>query len=153
MSLMVTKQALPATPPDIIEKIRSVESMMREREHTLEAQTEHVLHAGMYSRTIRVSAMMVFTSVLIKIPTTLIVNGKCCVFAGEKWHKLEGYNVIPASAWRKQIYITLGPSEITMTFPTNAQTIRQAEEQFTDEADALLTNRRGTSDLVTITGL
>jgi alpha-acetolactate decarboxylase len=149
---LVANNALPATPPDIIDKIREVEARIRPHEHTLQVQTEHILHAGMYSRTIRVAEMMAFTSVLIKIPTILTVNGKCCVFAGDRWHTLEGYNVIPASAGRKQIYVTLEPTEITMTFPSEAKTVAEAEAEFTDEHEMLLTRRRG-SDLITVTGL
>jgi hypothetical protein len=152
-ALAVAGNALPATPPDIIEKIKAIEAKIRPHEHTLQVQTEHILHAGMYSRTIRVDAMMAFTSVLIKIPTMLVVNGKCCIFAGDKWHTLEGYNVIPASAGRKQIYVTLAPTEITMLFPTTARTVEEAETQFTDEGDGLFTRRQDGSDLVTITGL
>lgn len=151
--LVVSGNALPATPPEIIEKIREIESRMRPHEHTLQVQTEHVLHAGVYSRTIRVRPSMAFTSVLIKIPTILIVNGKCCIFAGDRWHTSEGYAVIPASAGRKQIYVTLGPTEITMMFPTDVKTVREAEAQFTDEHENLLTRRSGLDDLVTITGL
>ena len=150
-ALTVKSEALPATPPEIIEKIIQIESRMRPNEHTLQADTEHVLHAGMYARTIRVAAMMAFTSVVVKIPTMLIVNGECCVLAGDRWHQLEGYNIIPASAGRKQIYVTLGPTEITMIFPTDAKTVEEAEAEFTDEAESLLT-RRQSGDLVTITG-
>jgi formylmethanofuran dehydrogenase subunit A len=149
--LAISDNVLPATPSEIIAKIVAVEERMRHREHTLRVETEHLLHAGMYSRTIRVAAMMAFTSVLIKIPTTLIVNGKCCIFAGDHWHTLEGYSVIAASAGRKQIYVTLEPTEITMIFPSNAKTVEEAESQFTDEAESLLTRRRD-GDLVAITG-
>jgi selenocysteine-specific translation elongation factor len=149
---LVVGNALPPTPPDIIAKIVAVETKMRKSEDTLQVTTEHVFHAGMYSRTIRVAAMMAFTSVLIKIPTILIVNGKCCVFAGSRWHTLEGYNVIPASAGRKQIYVTLGPTEITMLFPSDAKTVAEAESQFTDEVESLFTRRHEGNDMVTVTG-
>jgi hypothetical protein len=135
----------------VIEKIRVFEATIRPHEHTLQVQMEHILHGGMYARTARIAAGMLITSVLIKIPTMLVVNGKCCVYAGDKWYTLEGYNAMPASAGRKQIYVTLGPTEITMIFPSDAKTVEEAEAQFTDEAEQLLSRRRD-GDLITVTG-
>lgn len=146
--LVLADNALPSTPPAIVDKIREIEAKIKPREHTLQVQMEHLLHGGMYARTCRLGALMVITSVLIKIPTVLLVKGKCVVFAGDKWHTLEGYNVIPASAGRKQIYVTLASTEITMVFPTNARTVQEAEAQFTDES--LLPPRPG--DIVAVTG-
>jgi hypothetical protein len=141
--LILSENALPATPPDIIDMIREAEKLIRPHEHTLQVEMQHTLHAGMYARTARLAPMMLFTSVLIKIPTMLIVSGKCRVFAGDRWYTIEGYNVIPASAGRKQIYATLEPTELTMIFPTDAKTVEEAEAQFTDEASDLLSRRRG----------
>ncbi len=151
-ALTVPGRAMPPTPPGIIEKIRLIEAKMRPHEHTLRVRTEHVIHGGMYVRTIKVAPRMAFTSVLVKIPTILVVNGKCCIFAGDGWYQIDGYQVIPASAGRKQIYVTLGPTEITMTFPTDAKTVEEAEAQFTDEAESLITRRQEGNDLITITG-
>jgi hypothetical protein len=97
--------------------------------------------------------MMIISSVLIKIPTVLIVHGKCCVFAGDKWRKFDGYNAMPASAGRKQIYVTAGPTEITMIFPSDAKAVGEAEKQFTDEWADLLSSRRQDNDLTWITGV
>jgi selenocysteine-specific translation elongation factor len=141
MTLALIDNSLPAASPEILEKIALVEARIRPREHTLQVQMEHHLHAGMYARTCRLAANQVITSVLIKIPTLLIVNGDCVVLAGEKWHELKGYNVIPANSRRKQIYVTRGATEITMIFPTDAKTVQEAESEFTDEADSLLSRR------------
>ena len=150
--LVTTGNVLPPTPPEIIEKIKAIEERIRPHEHTLQVQMEHLLHAGTYARTCRLGAMMVITSVLMKIPTVLIVNGECAVFAGHQWHTLTGYNVIPASAGRKQIYVTREPTEITMLFPTQAKTVKDAEAEFTDEWADLLSNRQAGNDLVVVTG-
>lgn len=102
---------------------------------------EHHLHAGMYARTARVAAGMAFTSVMIKIPTLVIVHGECCVFVDGKWHIMSGYNVIKASAHRIQAYATFEETEITMIFPSNARTVEEAEAEFTDESSDLLSRR------------
>ena len=95
----------------------------------------------MYARTCRVPAGMAFTSVMVKIPTLLIVQGDCLVLAGNKWIRLFGYKVIPACAHRIQAYVTYGDTKITMIFPSNAKTVEGAEAEFTDEAADLLSRR------------
>ena len=142
MTLALIDRALPPTTPEIIEKIALVEARIKPHESTLKVTMEHSLHAGMYARTCRLAPWMVITSVLIKIPTLLIVNGDCVVLAGDKWHEIMGYNVIPASAGRKQIYVTREETEITMVFPSNAKTVEEAEREFTDEYENLLTTRQ-----------
>ena len=151
-AITVLGNSVQPASPEIIEKIRDLEAAIKPHEHTLQVQMEHILHGGMYARTARLAPMMLFTSVLIKIPTVLAVNGKCKVFAGDKWYTLEGYNVMPACAGRKQIYVTLGPTEITMIFPSSAKTVEEAEAEFTDEAEILLSRRQYENYLVTVTG-
>ena len=132
---------IPAAPPEVVERMREFEGLIRPYEYTFQVRMEHLLHAGIYARTARIEPLMIFTSVLIKIPTVLIVSGKCCVYAVDRWYALDGYNVIPACAGRKMVYITLGPVEMTMLFPTEAKTVEEAEEGFTDEASELLSRR------------
>ena len=118
----------------------------RFQEHMLtlpqeDVQTEHFLHAGMYVRTVTIAPEVVLMGALIKIPTLLIVSGHTKVFTGDGWIELEGYNVIPAKAGRKQIFVGVKETHITMTFRTDAETLEQAEEEFTDEAESLVTRR------------
>lgn len=141
MNLVLNDKSLPPATPDILEKIALIEARIRPRENTLQVEMQHHLHAGMYARTARIAANQVITSVFIQIPTLLIVNGDCVVLAGDKWYELTGYNVIPASEGRKQIYVTRGATEITMIFPTHASCIGDAEEEFTNEAGSLLSRR------------
>ena len=128
---------------------------MRELEdlHGFHVQTEHVLHAGMYARTVRLPAGVIIVGVLYKVPTMVIVHGACWVFAGEKWYRIEDYQVIPASAGRKQIFVTEQPTEITMVFRTKAKTVAEAEDAMTDEADKLINRRQDDGDIITITGV
>lgn len=141
MTLALIDKALPPASFEIMEKIALVEARIRPREHTLKVEMEHHLHAGMYARTCRVAADQVITSVLIKIPTLLIVNGDCIVLAGKSWYEIKGYRVMAASAGRKQIYVTRDKTEITMIFATSARTVEEAEKEFTDEAANLLSRR------------
>lgn len=110
-----------------------------------DVQTEHLLHGGMYVRTIRLEADTVLMGALIKIPTTLIVSGRTKVFTGEEWIELNGYHVIEANAGRKQIFVTIDPTVITMMFRTDAQSVEQAEEEFTTEYENLMSRRPGSN--------
>jgi len=151
LTLATVGSAIPATTPEALESAKGVEAKMRTMPQ-IDVQTEHVLHGGMYARTVRLDANVAIVSVLIKVPTMLTINGKCRVYAGDSWHDLEGYRVIPADAWRKMIYVTVTPTEITMVFPSKAKTIEEAEREFTDESEGLL-SRQCNRDKVTITGV
>lgn len=142
--------AIPAITPEALFIVNGVEAKMRSMPQ-LDIRTEHILHAGMYARTVRLDAGVAIVSVLIKVPTVLTVNGKCKVFAGE-WCDFDGYHVLPANAGRKMIYVTIEPTQITMVFPSKAKTIEEAEREFTNESDMLI-SRQSVGDIVTITGV
>lgn len=144
--------ALPSTPPEVIEWIREVEGRIREFEQ-LEVTTEHLLHAGMYARTVHLPPMGIFTNVVIKIPTLLVVSGYCYMLAGGRWSKFDGYSAFPADAGRKQICITKKRTSVTMLFPTDAKTVEEAEAQFTDEAGDLLSRKQPESNSAVNTGV
>ena len=147
---LAATNTLPATTTEYLEKLCRLEQKVRQMKQ-IDVQTEHVLHAGMYARTVRLDANVLIVGVLIKRPTMLVVRGAAWVFAGSKWYALDGYNVIPASAGRKQMYITTAPTEITMLFPTKAKTVEEAESEFTDEAENLI-SRKSDNDLIVVTG-
>ena len=148
--IILTGNTLPATSPEALEQIAAVQTVLMRAEQ-IGLTTEHILHGGMYARTIHLDPEVIITGSLIKKATMLIVNGHCEIFVGDGWAELEGYNVIPASAGRKQIFVSRGPLAITMIFTTQAQTIREAEEEIFAEADLLL-SRRQDNDTVIVTG-
>lgn len=147
---LVRGGVLPPTSPESLEKISIVEERIREYPQ-IEFQTEHVFHAGMYARTVRIAPYVTFTGVLVKVPTLLIAQGTFEVTIDDEFVRFSGYNVIPASAFRKQVYITLSEVILTMIFPTDAKTVEEAESQFTDETSSLL-SRTQDRDVVIVTG-
>ena len=150
-SLAILGNTIPTTTQESIEKVIAIENRLRQHEQA-KISTEHIFHAGMYIRTVRLVPNTVFTSALIKIPTLVVINGICELYAGDQWIHLEGYNVVPADAGRKGIYVTRGIVEITMIFPSNAKTVEEAEAQFTDEAASLL-SRTQDNDIIVFTGV
>lgn len=118
----------------------------------VELETLNVLHGGMYARTLKIPAGTVVTGALIKVATILIIQGSVALWIDDKAVELHGYNVFAASAMRKQAIVALTEVNATMIFPSKAVTIAQAEDEFTDEAENLLTRKNNTNVKTIITG-
>ncbi|WP_428659506.1 hypothetical protein [Reyranella sp.] len=149
LDVVATRPVIPAMSSQAIRAVRALE----ERVLTLPQvpiETRHVLHAGMYARTICVPAGVLITGAHITIPTLLIVSGHATLFIGDEDVELTGYAVIPASAGRKQAIYAHADTLLTMLFPTSARTVEEAEQEFTDEPDRL--GSRRAPNHVTATG-
>lgn len=134
-------QAVPAMSPAAIDKVRRLEAELLKLPQ-LELRTTHALHGGMYARTLLMPAGTIVTGVLIKVPTIMIVSGAVLVYIGtDEPLELVGYNVIPASAGRRQVVVAICDTEITAVFPTDATTIDEAERAFSDEFELLAARR------------
>lgn len=114
--------------------------------------TEHLLHAGMYTRTVRLPAETAAAAVLIKLPTVLIFYGEAKVYSDDEVIHVSGYSVLPGSAGRKIAFFTISDVAMSMIFPTTAQTVDEAQKQFTDEYDLLVPLSRADEHVVLITG-
>jgi hypothetical protein len=113
--------------------------------------TEHLFHAGMYARTIRLKPETLMNGSLIKAATLLIIHGPCLMTVGDEVVELEGYNVIPGCAGRKQSFVTRGEVEMTMIYPTGAKTVQEAESEVFGEIDQLMSRKDGNRNSVTVT--
>lgn len=103
-----------------------------------EIETDHVIHAGIYTRTVKLKAECAMTGALIKIPTTLILSGDVTVYIGGESVRLTGHHAIAAQAGRKQAFVAHADTYITMSFATKAQTVAEAEQEFTDDYERLM---------------
>lgn len=144
--------AMPAATPAAIADVSALERHMLALPQT-PIETHHVLHGGLYARTILIPAGTVLTGALIRVPTVVIVAGDVLVTLGngESVH-LTGHHVLPASAGRKTAFVTRADTHVTMVFRTAARTVEEAEAEFTEEADGLCSRRDPTSNHVVITG-
>lgn len=132
--------SLPPTSIDALDTVRQVERLAGEREQ-IAIETQHVLHAGVYTRTICIPAGVMVTGVLIKIPTTLIISGEASVLVGDGDEMLvDGFTVFPAAAGRKQVVLAHTDTYASMSFKTDAKTVAEAEAEFTDEGVLLKSN-------------
>ena len=144
--------AIAPMSPTAIELVRAYERTKLQQPQVA-IHTHHVLHAGMYTRTIVIPANTVLTGALVKIPTVLVISGDVVVSRGEDdGVYIGGTAVLPAGAGRKQVFVTYAPTTVTMVFPTSASTVEEAEAQFTDETDMLLSHRNLAFNTVIITG-
>ena len=145
-----TRSAIAPMTPEAIDKVRQLEARTAELEQ-VEIPTDHVLHGGMYARTIKIPAGVLLTGAHIKRATMLVISGHVTVFIGAGTIEITGYQVLPASAGRKQAFLAHADTFVTMLFPSEAASVEAAEHEFTDEADRLL-SRRQACESITITG-
>lgn len=149
--LTVPAAVIPPMSSEAIDKVRRLETAML-KEAQCEVQTEHLIHGGVYFRTIKMQAGNLLAGALIKIPTTLIVSGHVVIYIEGEPTRFEGYHIIPASAGRKQAILAHDATDLTMLFPTSASTVEAAEAEFTDEAATLASRTGFGSNSTAITG-
>ena len=140
-------QSLPTMSESARAQVKAFETCVLNAPQT-DMITKHVIHAGMYVRTIMLPAGHVLTGAHIKIPTIVTVCGDVDVFTGESVMGLRGYHVLPAQEGRKQAFYAHTDTYISMAFPTQASTVEDAEVEFTDEHAALM-SRRGKNEILT----
>ena len=147
--IAIAKNRIPAMNSEAIARVYEYEAEALKRKQ-VPIKTFHILHAGMYTRMICLPKNVALTGALIKIATLLTINGDVTVKLGEKEVRYTGYQVFPASANRKQAFAAHEDTWITMQFATQAKTVEEAENEFTDESSILL-SRHGENEVV-ITG-
>ena len=151
MNELAIPAAVPAMSAAAVASVRALERLVLELPQT-QIRTHHVLHGGMYARTILIPAETVLTGALIRVPTMLIIAGDTLVHLDGESVRLSGYHVLPAAAGRKTAFVTIADTHVTMLFPTAARTVEEAEAEFTEEADGLGSRREPASNRITITG-
>lgn len=149
--IVASEKRITAMTPVAIEKVRKLEDMIRDLPQVC-IETDHVIHGGMYARTVTLPAGAVITGALIKVPTILIVSGHVRVFLDDEAVDIHGYKVLAASAIRKQAFLVYEDTVLTMIFTTEADTVEACEDQFTDEADQLMSRWHEAVNTITITG-
>ena len=128
--------ALASMSDKSIAKVFELETAVRNLPQ-VNIQTDHLLHAGMYHRTILIPAATVLVGVVIKIATTVILSGDATLYIDGAPTRFEGYHILPGGPNRKQSFLTHEDTVVTMIFPTDAKTVKEAEEEFTDYTDDL----------------
>jgi len=151
MNLALANNRVPAMSDSAIQRVKEIENVLLAFPQ-IDLDTDHVLHGSMYARTITMPKGTVLSGALIKVPTILIISGHCRVFVGNDTIDVNGYNVLAASANRKQAFLALEETSLTMILQTDADSIEQAEIEFTDEHELLMSHKDSNHNTVVITG-
>ncbi|WP_250533969.1 hypothetical protein [Caballeronia sp. AZ10_KS36] len=139
--------ALVAPAPQTLEYLRDLDAAMLALPQT-EIRIDHLIHGGMYARTAHVPADTIVSGALLSRATVLVLHGDVTVFTGAESVRLTGFHVLPGSAGRKQLFRTHAETHMTMVLPSGAQTVDEAEHEFTGEPELL----KKSAGRVTITG-
>jgi hypothetical protein len=142
---------IPASSDEAIRKVVSITEAFRHFPQQ-DVITHNLIHGGMYARTIRLDPDVLCCGTLIKVPTIIIIEGNVLVYTDNDCVELKGYNIFAASKHRKQAVFTKSSVNWTMIFRTDAKTIAEAEEEFTDEVDQLISRKKGSDNINIITG-
>jgi len=113
------------------------------KEEQVYVETNSIIHDGVYYRTIKLFAGTVAVGALIKVPTVLIISGTVKLFVGNNVYDINGYEVFKGEAHRKQVAHAISDTYMTMCFKTDAKTLEEAEEEFTDEYEMLISRKQG----------
>jgi hypothetical protein len=150
-AILIAAPAVPAMSDYALGLVRELQVQL-EKLPQVPVRMHHVLHGGMYARTCYIPAGHVAACCLVKVPTLVVLAGTADVYVGtDAPLRLEGYSVVPASAGRKQAFLSITDFALTMVYVSNARTVEQAENEFTDEAHMLASRRDGLNTTV-ITG-
>lgn len=148
---VLTNNRVPAMADDAIAKARALEAITSQMPQ-VPIPTDHVLHGGLYARTIVIPAGVLLTGAFIKVPTLLVFDGHAHVNTTGEGLELCGRHVLAASAGRRQVFMAHEDTSLTMVFATSATTVDQAEEEFTNEAHLLASRNADAVNTITITG-
>lgn len=130
-------------PPTTAEENERLEDLLHEVEKfpPVDLKTEHHLHAGVYSRTIYVPAGTAVVGLLIRVPTQLVACGHFQLTDGGRTKEFRGYHVLDGNKHRRAAVLCFTNCAFTMLFATKAKTVEEAENEFTDEPERLLTRK------------
>lgn len=140
---LAERRELPALAPSDRVLVERAQALVRELP-PLDIPTEHLLHAGLYARTVCIPAGALVVGSHMRRATVLVLDGDASVFTGgdERERRYTGRHVIAGAAGRKSMFLAHAETSLTLLLPTDARTVEQAENDFTDEAAELLSRVR-----------
>lgn len=151
MTALATNNRIAVMSDSAIEKVRLVQDAMLKLPQ-VDLPVHHILHGGMYSRSLVIPAGVAIAGAFIQVATTLVVSGNVTVYANDQAYEIDGYQVLVASAGRKQVFVAHTDTNMTMTFATDAKTVEDAENEFTSESYLLASRRHENLNTTIITG-
>lgn len=138
--------------PESCAMINRLAVAMREKLVPTKYVTEHMVHGGIYTRTVRFPPKTLIAAARFIAPTTLIIKGTCDIWSDGDVARVEGYTVIKGSAGRKIALVTVTDVEASMMFRTDLTDVAEIQKQFTDEYMMLAPLENADEHVVLVTG-
>lgn len=142
------QNVLPAVSGFELSVIRDIERRTLETQPQVNLPVIHSLHAGVYSRTVMLPADRYMTGAEMKIPTTVVIFGDCLVNLAGEFVRVTGHATLCGAPGRKQLFVAVVDTYVTMFFATFAKTVAEAEAEFTDQAGELNSRMPGATNEV-----
>lgn len=152
-SLQKVRMSIDPMSQSAMDLVEEMDVTLRSYEHQTAVLTDHVLHGGVYYRTLFVPAGVFLTGSTIRVHTTLMIHGKCVFYTDGPPLAIAGSAVVPAFAGRRQAVYAEEDTIITMSFATDATTVEQAEEEFTPDAHRLGSRAHPECNTYLVTGV
>lgn len=124
-----------------VDDVREWEAELAQRPQ-IDLSTEHLVHGGMYARTILIPAGAGLTGALTSMDNVCIVCGDIAVTTDSGVQRLTGYHVLPAKAGAKRAGVALADTYWTTIWPTQLTDIEAIEDEATCESHLLQTRRQ-----------
>lgn len=106
-------------------------------------ETKHLIHGGMYARTIFIPAGTVLTGAKTNLKNICTVSGDISVSTDAGVVRLTGYHVIPANAGYSRAGFAHADTYWTTVFMTTNDDLDAIENEITDDVDTLQTRKTG----------
>lgn len=152
-ALQQVRMSIDPMSQEAMDLVEDMNTVLQSHEHQIAISTDHVLHGGVYYRTLMIPAGVFLTGATIRVNTTLIINGKCVFYTDGPPLAIRGSAVVPAFAGRRQAVYAEEATIITMSFATDASTVEEAEEQFTPDARRLGSRSHPECNTYLVTGV
>jgi hypothetical protein len=120
-----------------VEAVRELEGFLLDLPQ-VEIETTHLIHGGMYARTIFIPAGVIATGANLSLDSIGILFGDLTVTTDEGVQRLTGFNVLAASKGHKRAGIAHADTWWTTVFRTESNNVDDAENEITCESDRLL---------------
>lgn len=124
-------QLMACSPQELL-SIRGIEESVKEAPQ-LKIEIKEVLHAGVYTRIAIVPENVLLVGAFMKVPTTLVVVGRCAMTVNGGTSVADGIACFTSPPGRKTVFRTFVPTKLIMSFATKAETLEQARQEFTDD--------------------
>lgn len=122
-------------------KVAALEDAILHHPAQVLLNAEHLVHGGMYARTMFIPAGTVLTGALVNSDNVCVMCGDITVTTTEGPKRFSGFHVIPAPAGHKRAGFAHSDTYWTALFRTDLKEVADIEDSLTDESGRLMSRR------------